>query len=293
MQFFHPVNLLLNRENPAPPGISSNPAGSLIKGPDFEYFLNRQIDNRLNRAEDDQNRNNKLPDYDKKYSLYDSPVDIDEYKNTEIKDSNANDEKRNTVKSDDEAVKQPVQTKDGNSENKTERRDRIAVRDSDTEDKIENKNIHPVIDLSVLLKDILSLLKGNSLNKDQLKEVKSVISGIREQLLFRKDELLQNKELAALLNKLKNIINSANKNRNPHVVKQQKIAEMPDLKRKLSKLINELRQHLEKIAENPDNKIIARNKGNGNFNNDLPGQKIPAGASDAEIKDISHKKDNS
>ena len=87
MHYFQSINLLQTPEIPVYPGsLSNSNNNNNINGPGFDYFLNQQFDNKIiNRFEDNQYKNNEIPEDYGKLSQNDILLNNDRNKITENK----------------------------------------------------------------------------------------------------------------------------------------------------------------------------------------------------------------
>lgn len=291
MQFFQSINLLQNTENPLNPGNLANLKNNHINGPGFDHFLNQQLNtNPTNHLENNQyysdlQENNRNTIADNK--SYDANI---VEKSTNI--TNENEKVNNPVK---DAVNQPKNNKSELSNSKTDNQKTAAVEESVDNEKIEKKNTKPVPDLSFFLKDILSLLdmiKEKGLSKGQLKELKSALLELNDQLLLNKKKFFQGKELQALLKKLKHLLGSSNKKLTVNIKNQKEILEPADLKQQISTLKNEISKHLKQIAEKAEN-VAVKNNDTGDLNKNSVTNKLQVENTVTEAKDFSEIKDSS
>ncbi|MBN2040556.1 MAG: flagellar hook-length control protein FliK [Spirochaetes bacterium] len=308
MNFFQSVNLLQNTEIPAYP--AGSPDNNTVKGAPFADFLNQHLNNNpIISHEKSHNIENENSLNDREVQKNDVLANNDRNKISDNKysDTNRTEKADNTeyetgkVKSSEkEPAARSEKSKDGNAESGPAENDKLTADKTGKNEPIEQietieknekikkteKNNLYEMNLSVLLKDILSLLdkiKGNSPGKEQIKELKSALIEIKEQLFSKKGEILQNRELTAIFNKLKHLLDTGNRKVDIRINDHKEIFNIAELKKEISKLIKS-------ISEKPE-KIAVRDNDSGSLNKNSINQKLHAENSVAEAKDFSEIKD--
>ena len=242
-----------------------------------------------------------------------SVIKAEDNKNINIDDKKAEvsgNEKEDIQKSDN--IDTRVKSKNKSEDEKTEQKDKITKESQ--ENKIKNKSGEISNDISSLLKEIASILdmiKNLNVEKKQIQEIKSVLSEIRAALEPKNSQnqgdknsvLSENgQELRKLLDKLKSLLDTANqkagldsaKNFSSRELKSSEnsseASDIAVLKKQLSKLADEIRQHLNNAK--PDN-AVSKNDEIVNENKNINNQKIFNEVSSGEKKDGAPTKDNS
>ncbi|MFH0974273.1 MAG: flagellar hook-length control protein FliK [Spirochaetota bacterium] len=182
-----------------------------------------------------------------------------------------------------------------------------ALRTKKTNNKEKASEIE---DPSLLLKEInyiLNMIKGAPFEKRQIQEIKSVLSELKNSLITKNDNpdkniITQNSlELKKMLEKLKSLIETANERSgikrlnfdNKDVIakteKSGDIRDIEDLKKQISKLIEDLKQNINhKKTENIFSKIEDVNE-----NKNLNVQKVLQENTSADKSENAQAKDNS
>jgi flagellar hook-length control protein FliK len=316
MQNFSNISLLKALENSIATG-PANSSGSFkdIPAPanSFDSILQNQLYNtKFNPNESISiDKNNNFSNTDKSY--LEKPSEIPETTitpynqqitdNNKIREDNKKIDRSGNMKEDFQKTENNEKlnkSKNIGEDDKTERKDKIKIKSERAAD-----------DISSLLRDInyiLNMLKDLHFDKKQIREIKSSLSELKNALETKNNHLdknagiaLNGHEFKRLLERLKSLLETANeraglkniKKFDGHNIKNAEniidTSEIGGLKKQISKLVNEINQHLNhKKSES----VITKNDESVNENKNLNNQKIFGEASAIEKNEGTQTRDN-